>query len=94
MSLRFTTSFVIAGLEGGDGMFVNTLEALRGIEAWLIKRFGPRMGLLSRQSNAAFQRITIDGDGKTHVLLFGQTAYGKGAAPKAGHKPDTIIEMR
>ncbi len=49
---------------------------------------------LSLDSNSAtFSFIKVGEDGSRHELLFGQTRYGKGHAPKCGHRPITIIEV-
>lgn len=43
-------------------------------------------------SGPTIKHITIGQDGHTHTFLIGRTSYGKGHAPKGGHKPITIIE--
>nr|WP_321301723.1 hypothetical protein [Alcaligenes faecalis] len=40
----------------------------------------------------AVEYTKINEDGSTHTHLIGKTAYGKGHAPAAGHKPMRVVE--
>lgn len=61
----------------------------RRIVQWLYGRKRRSTGV--KNGWPAIEYITIDKNGPTHTCVIGWTGYGKGHAPKDGHKPITIL---